>query len=268
MRRVLVMLLALVALTACGRAELYSDLSERDANEMIAVLRAAGVDASKRSAGNARWSLHVADSQFVDAVSTLGEQGLPRAEFAEMGELFRRQGFVSTPLEERARYVFGLEQELSRTLSSVDGVLLARVHLAVPERAPMSDQARPSSASVFIKHRAGLDMSEEVTRIRGLVVNSVEGLVYDNVSVALFPAEPRALPVAQTSGATGFAAFGLPGSLLATVFVLGGLLLLLSTVGGRFWRRAAVPADPAADRQEDDERVSILPSGNEAGGER
>lgn len=236
MKRAICMILASAFLAACGQTELYSDLSERDANEMMAVLRGVGIDASKREIDEESWSLMIADTQFVRAVETLKSQGYPKTDFADMGELFEKQGFVSTPLEERARYVFGLEQELSETVSAIDGVVMARVHLAVPENNPLAETAKPSSASVFVKHRAGADLTDETTQIKGLVVNSIEGLSYDHVTVALFAAPQTKLPEAEDAPAPLASASMLPVG-LASIALVGGVALLLSTVGVRFWNR-------------------------------
>ena len=71
----------------------------------------------------------------------------------------------------------------------VDGVVTARVHLVVPERNPLVDKPQPAAASVFIKHRPEKNLAAQTSQIKALVVNSIEGLAYDNVTVALFPAE-------------------------------------------------------------------------------
>lgn len=260
MKRTVCMILAALVLTACGRTELYSSLSERSANEMIAVLRSAGIEADKRPSVDQTWSLYISDDQFVEAIAALDAEGYPQAEFSDMGELFRRQGFVSTPLEERARYVFGLEQELSRTLTAIDGVVMARVHLALPENDPLADERQPSSASVFIKHRLGLDLSEQTTSIKGLIVNSVEGLSYDNVSVALFPTERR-VPAPQVVEETGLAALGAAPVTFATVSLAGGLIILWGTLG-RHWRRRR-EEDEAPDEPDETGPVSFLPGDKE-----
>jgi type III secretion protein J len=125
--------------------------------------------------------------------------GLPREDFDSLGKVFKREGFVSTPLEERSRLLHALSQELSRTVSSIDGVLLARVALVLPAKHPLEDKVVPSSASVLIKVRPGLDVEALVPKIRALVVNSVEGLPYDSVTVVPFEAEAW-LPPPQPAG--------------------------------------------------------------------
>ena len=197
LRRLVVMLAVSGVLAACSGSDLYSQLNERQANEIIAALQSAGITADKRSKDTVVWTVRVAQGDFARAVDTLRAQGLPREEFESLGRVFRKEGFVSSPLEERARLNYGMSQELSNTLSSIDGVLVARVHLAVPERDPLSDRPRPASASVMVKHRPGVDMSQHIGQIKALVVNSVEGLSYEHVTVTLFPAHEAAGNVAR-----------------------------------------------------------------------
>jgi type III secretion protein J len=255
--RLLALPLAALLLTACNEQELYGQLSERQANEMVAVLRSAGIEAEKQGQAGV-FSIQTARDDFPAAVRALTAQGYPRDQFDSMGTIFKREGFVSSPLEERARLVHAMSQEISNTLASIDGVVQARVHLVMPERHPLADKATPSAASVFIKHRPDKDMTAQVAQIKALVVNSIEGLPYDNVTVALFPAEelsaPRPAPAAPApvpaAGASATTA-GLPLPLMAGT--VGGVLLLGG--GGMLWLRrrdtagkpdgAAAPARPA-----------------------
>ncbi|MGB3723654.1 MAG: type III secretion inner membrane ring lipoprotein SctJ [Pacificimonas sp.] len=186
--------LALLLLSACGRGELYSDLSEGHANEMLVVLDQSNISGSKSEMDEGRFSISVDSDDFADAIAALNAQGYPRDDFASLGDVFQKEGFVSSPLSERARLMHGLSQEMSRTLTALDGVVVARVHLAIPQHDPLSEVPKPSSASVFIKHRAGVDMSGDTAQIKALVVNGVEGLTPDNVTIAMFPAKPYSRP--------------------------------------------------------------------------
>lgn len=209
----------LLMLAACGRAELYGKLSEAQANEMVAVLQRAGIDAAKSEGGEEGWTLTTAKGDFGRAIEVLHAQGYPREEFANLGTIFKREGFVSSPVEEHARLIYGMQQELQTTLSQIDGVVQARVHLAMPENKPLSDQQQPSSASVFLKYRPGTDINGQLGKVKALVVNSVEGLKYENVSVETFPAQP--VPVSQAAGGGGAAQAN-----LARVAAVLGLLVL------------------------------------------
>ena len=191
-RRVLSIIAACLLLCACGgREALYSELTEQQANEMLAVLVRAGVDASKLRVDKG-WALEVGRKYLPRAMEVLKAEGYPRDTYDTLGQVFHKEGFVSTPLEERARLLYALSQELSHTISDIDGVIVARVHLAIPERRPLSDEKPLSSASVFIKHKPGSQVVNKAASIKALVVNSVEGLPYDNVTVTFFVSEPPA----------------------------------------------------------------------------
>jgi len=236
-------------LCACSKQELYSQLSERQANEMIAVLRGAGIDAEKE-VKEGTFSISTSSGDFAQAIRTLSAQGYPRETYDSMGKVFKREGFVSSPLEERARLLHAMSQEISNTLTNIDGVVTARVHLNIPEKNPLSDKPQPASAAVFIKHRPDRNLSGQITQIKALVVNSVEGLAYDNVTVALFPAEsipgeapkPQAAP-SQSAGVLREAGTSLPlmGGALGGALALGG--------GGFLWlRRRSSGHEEAAPR--------------------
>src|SRR5262245_49864497 len=89
---------ALALLAAC-RADLYVDLDQRQANEMIAVLVQHGITAERVFAKNGRINVTVDDSRFAEAVRVLNDNGLPRQDFATLGKVFERTGIVSSPVQ-------------------------------------------------------------------------------------------------------------------------------------------------------------------------
>lgn len=219
----------IISLTGCDGQELYTQLSEQQANEMVAVMLNAGLPAEKRALDEKTFSVTTSEAYFAQAVELLNAHGYPRDQYESLGEVFKKEGFVSSPLEERARLIHALSQEIANTIASIDGVIVARVHLAVPEKNPLSEDITPSSASVFIKHRRGIDLSGSTSQIKALVVNGVEGLPYDNVTVALFAAEtwpaPRRMPVQEFS----------PGFVKDISITMFGAIGALGLVGGGVW---------------------------------
>jgi type III secretion protein J len=79
--------------------------------------------------------------------------------------------------------------------------------------------------------------------IKALVVNSIQSLSYDNVTVALFPAEPWSAPEGSTN-----ASFGRLSTLLWAALGLGGVVLAAGTGLWAWQRRRHMPPRPATAR--------------------
>jgi type III secretion protein J len=198
-------LLRLIAIAACVLSlagctvELFANLDQRQANEIIATLFRHGIPADRQMSKNGRYIVHVDERRFAEAVAILDQNGLPRQEFASLGDVFKKEGIVASPVQERAQMIYALSQELARTISDIDGVLSARVHLVLPENDPLRQQLIPSSASVFIRHVPSVSMSELVPQVKMLVANGVAGLSYDKVSVVHVAAPQQAREVAAAT---------------------------------------------------------------------
>jgi type III secretion protein J len=191
-RMCLTLFAPLLMLSACSSQNLYSSLSEAQANDMVAVLLDAGIEAQKNPAEKELWQVSVSQNQFARAVEVLKSNGFPRKDYDTLGSIFKKEGFASSPLEERARLNYGMSQELSHSIRDIDGVIEARVHLTMPEPDPLSKEVKPASASVFVKYRPGFNLQSETGAIKSLVTNAVEGLTYDRVSVIMTPS--RSVP--------------------------------------------------------------------------
>ena len=162
--RVMLAALLLVGLAAYGsNVTLFSASTEGEANEVLSVLLDAGIRAEKLT-GKEGVAVLVDAKQVARALDILRSQGLPRERFDGMGQIFRKEGLVSSPLEERACYIYALSQELTNTLSQMDGVLAARVHVVLPERGGVGETATPSTAAVFLKHQIGYTRSMPCSR--------------------------------------------------------------------------------------------------------
>lgn len=225
-----ILLLVVLALTGCGYETLYTGLDERQANEMLALLLGDGLDARKGGVeGN--WRVLISRSDVPAGIGLLSAEGYPRERFDSLGDVFRKEGFVSSPMEERARLLHALSQELAKTMSSIDGVIAARVHLAIPERSVLGETANPSSASIFIKHRPGADVTNQAASLKALAVTSIEGLHYNNVTVTFFAAAPRHQPATPHSNSPiTMAGIELPGgtyAVLAAATLIPGLAVFL-----------------------------------------
>ncbi|MBD1589587.1 type III secretion system inner membrane ring lipoprotein SctJ [Pseudomonas typographi] len=172
----LLALLLCMALAGCSQqTDLFSGLSEQDANDVIASLAEQHIEAHKRTEKTGV-VIAVDSTEINRAVRILDAAGLPRRARSSLGDIFKKEGVISTPLEERARYIYALSQELEATLSQIDGVVVARVHVVLPERVAPGEPVQPASAAVFIKHTAALDPDSVRGRIQQMVASSIPGM--------------------------------------------------------------------------------------------
>jgi type III secretion protein J len=230
-------------LAACTpKVELMQAMPEPEANEVIAALQNAGIRADKIPGKEGMVGVSLAADDVGRAVDLLRAKGLPRERFAGMGQVFKKEGLISSPLEERARYLYALSQELGATISQIDGVIVARVHVVLPERGSSGDASIPSSAAVFIKHQEGYNLDTVQPQIRRLVNNSIPGLAPEKISIVLVSSQVPAAAKAPQALAAGVPA--------AVVIVLAVLLLAALGAAGflawKFWwptrSTARVPA--------------------------
>lgn len=237
-RTLVLVLCAALALAGCGKAALYDQISENDANEMLSVLGKAGIVADKSRQSADGWKVVVSSESVAVALEILTSSGLPRERFRNIGDLFPKEGLISTPVEEHMRTIYALSQELGRTISHIDGVIEARVHISLPDNACFQKVQNLSSASVFIKYRAEVNMQQNVLAIKDIVVGAVKNLTHAQVMVSLFPWTPQAtndtsVEYTQVLGVAlsprSYSRFiwlvSLPWLLLS---VLAGLLIILS----------------------------------------
>jgi type III secretion protein J len=231
--RACVLALLTISLLAGCKQPIYTRLSEAEANDVLLTLIKGGVEADKRAAEEGMFSVWVSDAEIATAIELLRADAQPSEHYTSLGEVFARNGLVSSPTEERIRFIYGLQQELAKTLSQIDGVLVARVHIVVPASDPFAASTKPASASVFLKHRADMNMQLVVPSVKDLVVRSVEGLAAESVSVSLFPARTTMTPPAQVpvsrffgalvasrSVATLWIVFTIPWLLVAALIVM------------------------------------------------
>ncbi len=244
------LLLATLLLTGCnGQVELNHGLTENDANEVAAELGRYQIAVQKHS-DKEGVTLLVNSDDLNRAVHILDSAGLPRPTRTNLGAVFQKNGIISTPLEERARYIYALSQEVEETLSQIDGVIVARVHVVLPERVAPGEPVQPASAAVFIKYRSDLDPDSMEPRIRRMVSSSIPGMAgRDNkdLEVIFVPAEPYTenppqqyfgpFPVSQTQA-----------RILPWITGFIGILVLLGG-GGASWaywqRRKITPTAPS-----------------------
>lgn len=187
--RVALVLVSGMFVSGC-QMELYSNLSENDVNDMLSIMLSNGIDSEKVIDKKTKaYALMIDDGKIPEAIGLLKEHGYPKEKVTGVQDLFKKEGLVSSPMEERVRYIYALSQSVQETLAQIDGVLTARVHIVMPENNPFAESIKPSSASVFIKYHPSSDLKNIKSKIKLIVEKSIEGLSYEKVSVVMLPAQ-------------------------------------------------------------------------------
>lgn len=174
------------------QTQLYGNLPEREANAVLAALTNAAIVAEKRPGAEGTYAVFVDEADFGRAVGILDALALPGRKYDDLGTVFGKGAMFSTPMEEKARYLYAMQEELSQTVASIDGVLAARVHLVLPEQDQMGKEIQMPSAAVFVKHidDERHDPLYQQREIRRLVAASVPSLSEERIVVTFFPVQP------------------------------------------------------------------------------
>lgn len=94
------------------------------------------------------------------------------------------QGLGTSQFMENARYLRSVEGELARTISSLEAIRQARVHLAVPRQSVFLRDQRKPSASVFLSLTPGRSMdAAQANAIMRIVASSIPQMDPKDVTI-------------------------------------------------------------------------------------
>ncbi|MBJ6759241.1 flagellar M-ring protein FliF [Myxococcaceae bacterium JPH2] len=242
--RAVLLLLCLQGVTAC-REQIQHGLDERQANLLQTVLIERGLDARKVAEGGKKpsWSVEVEEEHASDAVRILAELGLPRPPEESGCEVFGGSGLVRTPLEEQVCRTRVLERELEKTLQTVDGVLLARVHLVLPSLPRSGQPVAASKAAAMLRAEPGraAHLRQSTESLKTLLAGGVEGLSPEGVSLLVDEVTTRVMPVAQPN-ASPLARLRILLAALGMVLTVLAVALVLVTLKLKHYRMRSEPS--------------------------
>jgi flagellar M-ring protein FliF len=159
---------------------LFANLSDKDGGAIIAQLSQMNVPYKYTEGGAA---ILVPADKVHDVRLKLAQAGLPKGGTVGF-ELMDNARFGTTQFQERLNFQRGLEGELVRSITALDAVEAARVHLALPNQNGFFREQQKPSASVLLTLRPGrlLDRAQ-IAGIVHLVASSVPELNPKAVSV-------------------------------------------------------------------------------------
>ncbi len=157
---------------------LFSNIQDQDTSLIIQKLK--DMKVPYKLVGN---TIKVPENKVNELRITLASQGLPRG--AGIGfEIFDKSKIGTTEFVEQINYIRALEGELSRTISSINEVKSAKVHLVLPKKSVFLEEREAAKASIILNVLPGMVLSNSVIgAITHLVASSVEGLEPQNITV-------------------------------------------------------------------------------------
>ena len=219
-----------------------TDLDESDANRVTVALQQSGISAQKTvdRQNRDRFGVLVSRDDASFALAVLAAHSLPKPPTAGVLKALGGQTLVPTENAERARLLVGTAGELERSLTAIDGIIDARVHLAVAPRESLIDDTKPPppKASVLLRYQ-GQAPAVTIDQVKLLVAGAVPDLVPERVSVVSTPIGPlpkrdskmaRFGPLTVTRGSLTILRT-MAASVVAVFLACGALLLWL-------WRRS------------------------------
>ena len=161
-------------------ALLYGDLETKDSSQIVSQLEGLGIPYELKRNGS---QIFVPSDRALRLRLSMAEQGLPSG--GSIGyEIFDKSDSLGTTnFMQNVNLVRALEGELSRTISSLNSVHSARVHLVMPRRELFSREKQEPSASVILTMGGSRLEKDVVSSIQHLVAAAVPGLSPNSISI-------------------------------------------------------------------------------------
>lgn len=228
---------ALLALLAGCETSLRDNLSESEADDIVALLRQEGVESRKQRGDTDGWSIVIEEDAEAGAKQLLHLYGAPRLPHPTVADIFPGTGLLPSEVEEHARYQFALGHDLASTIEQIDGVLASRVHVAMPRHNPRVRERQAPTASVFVRYRSDQRVDLMKHQIRTLVAQALPGADEADISVMSVPVFP---PVGAGNTRLSRSWFGVryapEASARVTALVVLPWVLLAAVLGFLAWR--------------------------------
>ncbi|WP_441698078.1 flagellar basal-body MS-ring/collar protein FliF [Helicobacter pylori] len=114
---------------------------------------------------------------------TLASQGIPKT--SKVGfEIFDTKDFGATDFDQNIKLIRAIEGELSRTIESLNPILKANVHIAIPKDSVFVAKEVPPSTSVMLKLKPDMKLSPtQILGIKNLIAAAVPKLTTENVKI-------------------------------------------------------------------------------------
>ncbi|QVW25125.1 EscJ/YscJ/HrcJ family type III secretion inner membrane ring protein [Pseudomonas hormoni] len=180
-----------LALLGCRQPSLLEGLDQQQANEVLSVLQRNNIAATKVDAGKTGYAVKINPVDFSAAVDLLNLYSLPSRPRLEVADMFPSDSLVASPRAEKARLYSALEQRIEQSLSLLEGVVSARVHVSYDlDAGEGGRKAAPIHLAAVAVHERDIEPQLLITDIKRFLKNSFAAVEYENISVVLSQRSP------------------------------------------------------------------------------
>lgn len=159
---------------------LYSGLDAEEAGKIVEKIAEKGTPYKLANGGT---TIFAPKEQIAQLRLDMAKEGLPQGSQKGYG-IFDNEKIGISPFVQNVNLNRALQDELSKSIQMIDGVVHARVHIVTPERNLFNSAAAQTSASVVLRLKAGYRLSGlNIAAITHLVAGSVEGLKAESITV-------------------------------------------------------------------------------------
>ena len=178
---VLLFVLTYLTMNAPNYRPLMPGMNEADQQSALEALKQADF---KPVLDQATGQITIPSSRYHEARIFLASKGLPKTNTTGIDSLKDQSAMTTSQFMEQVRYTAAMEQELARSITQIDSIQAARVHLAMPKQSVFVRDRTPPKASVVVTPFPGRFVSPtQVQALVHLVASSVPLMSTENVTV-------------------------------------------------------------------------------------
>ncbi|MFN8034895.1 MAG: flagellar basal-body MS-ring/collar protein FliF [Acidimicrobiia bacterium] len=161
---------------------LFTNLDSKDASAITGQLTSKGVS-YKLADGGA--TIQVPQDKVYQLRLDMSSAGLPSGGANAGYSLLDKQGITTSEFSQHVDYQRAMEGELAKTISALDSVSSASVHLVIQSQDVFSEDTQKPTASVLVATKGGVDLGQnQAQAIRHLVASSISGMDPKDVTIA------------------------------------------------------------------------------------
>ncbi len=161
-------------------ALLYARLEPSDAALIVEKLRDMKLPYKLKNGGSA---VYVSGDKVYDLRLEFAKEGIPKGKGIGF-EIFDKTNFGITDFVQKMNYVRAIQGEISRSISQIEEVIGARVHIVIPQSELFEENQKETTSSIALTLKPGSVLDDEqVNAIRFLTASAVEGLDPKNITI-------------------------------------------------------------------------------------